>query len=57
MNSRWTRLANFSSIFLGLAPGISFLSAVADRFGLWSVYGQSNVSWGIMPDSWTIRVS
>jgi hypothetical protein len=26
--------------------GISFLSAVADRFGLWGAYGQPNVSWG-----------
>src|SRR5215472_3065551 len=40
------RLATFSSVFLRLALGISFLSAVADRFGLWGVYGQPNVSWG-----------
>jgi uncharacterized membrane protein YphA (DoxX/SURF4 family) len=26
--------------------GISFLSAVADRFGLWGGYGQPNVAWG-----------
>jgi hypothetical protein len=26
--------------------GIGFLSAVADRFGLWGVYGHSNVAWG-----------
>jgi hypothetical protein len=44
--SRWTRLATFSSVFLRLALAISFLSAVADRFGLWGVYGQPNVSWG-----------
>jgi uncharacterized membrane protein YphA (DoxX/SURF4 family) len=25
---------------------MSFLSAVADRFGLWGVYGQPNVAWG-----------
>ena len=42
----WTRFATFSSVFLRLALGISFLSAVADRFGLWGVYGQPNVSWG-----------
>jgi uncharacterized membrane protein YphA (DoxX/SURF4 family) len=41
-----TGLAKFSSVFLRLALGISFLSAVADRFGLWGVYGQPNVSWG-----------
>ena len=43
---RWTGLATFSSAFLRLALGISFLSAVADRFGLWGVYGRPNVSWG-----------
>jgi len=45
MNPRWTRLANFSSVFLRLALGISFLSAVADRFGLWGFYGRG-VAWG-----------
>ena len=43
---RLIRLATFSSVFLRLALGISFLSAVADRFGLWGVYGHANVSWG-----------
>jgi uncharacterized membrane protein YphA (DoxX/SURF4 family) len=46
MNPRWTGLAKFSSVFLRLALGVSFLSAVADRYGLWGVYGQPNVSWG-----------
>ena len=46
MNRRWTALAKFSSIFLRLALGIAFLSAVADRFGLWGVYGHPNVAWG-----------
>lgn len=45
-NPRWTGLGKFSSVFLRLALGISFLSAVADRFGFWGVYGQPNVSWG-----------
>jgi len=45
-STRWTELARFSSVFLRLALGISFLSAVADRFGLWGVYGQPNVAWG-----------
>ena len=44
--SRWTGLATVSPVLLRLALGISFLSAVADRFGLWGVYGQPNVSWG-----------
>jgi uncharacterized membrane protein YphA (DoxX/SURF4 family) len=46
MNIRWSGLATVSSVFLRLALGISFLSAVADRFGLWGVYGQPNVAWG-----------
>ena len=46
MNPRWTGLAKFGSVFLRLALGISFLSAVADRFGFWGAYGQANVKWG-----------
>lgn len=46
MNPPGTGLAKFSSVFLRLALGISFLSAVADRFGLWGVYGEPNVAWG-----------
>lgn len=33
-------------LFARLALGASFLSAVADRFGLWGPYGAKNVSWG-----------
>ena len=40
------RMRGFSSLFLRLALGLSFLSAVADRFGLWGAFGQPNVSWG-----------
>jgi uncharacterized membrane protein YphA (DoxX/SURF4 family) len=32
--------------FLRLALGASFLSAVADRFGLWGAFGQPGVAWG-----------
>jgi uncharacterized membrane protein YphA (DoxX/SURF4 family) len=46
MNTRLTGLPKASSVYLRLALGISFLSAVADRFGLWGVYGQTNVAWG-----------
>ena len=46
MNTRWAGMATVSSVFLRFALGISFLSAVADRFGLWGVYGQPNVAWG-----------
>src|SRR3954449_5717705 len=36
-------------LFARLALGASFLSAVADRFGLWGPYGAKNVSWGEFP--------
>jgi hypothetical protein len=39
------RLA-FSSVFLRFALGFSFLSAVADRFGLWGSFGDPHVAWG-----------
>jgi uncharacterized membrane protein YphA (DoxX/SURF4 family) len=42
----WERLAGFSSVFLRFALGLSFLSAVADRFGWWGAFGQPNVAWG-----------
>jgi len=46
MGTWWERSAGFSSVFLRLALGISFLSAVTDRFGWWGAFGQPNVSWG-----------
>src|SRR5262249_7558649 len=39
-------LGSFSSVFLRFALGLSFLSAVADRFGWWGAFGQPNVAWG-----------
>ena len=42
--SKW---GSVSSVFLRFALGLSFLSAVADRFGLWGQFGQPNVSWGM----------
>jgi thiosulfate dehydrogenase (quinone) large subunit len=33
-------------IYARLALGLGFLSAVADRLGLWGAPGQSNVAWG-----------
>jgi uncharacterized membrane protein YphA (DoxX/SURF4 family) len=36
--------------FARLALGSAFLSAVADRFGLWGPYGAKNVSWGNFAD-------
>ena len=40
------RLGGFGSVFLRCALGLGFLSAVADRFGLWGAFGQPNVEWG-----------
>jgi uncharacterized membrane protein YphA (DoxX/SURF4 family) len=42
----WIRWSSFSSVVLRFALGLSFLSAVADRFGLWGAFGQPNVAWG-----------
>ena len=36
----------FAAVFLRLALATSFLSSVADRFGLWGPPGTSDVSWG-----------
>jgi uncharacterized membrane protein YphA (DoxX/SURF4 family) len=43
MNAAFVR---WSALFLRLALGASFLSAVADRFGLWGAYGRPHVAWG-----------
>jgi len=43
MSLRWS---GFSSVVLRYGLGLGFLSAVADRFGLWGAYGQPNVEWG-----------
>ena len=41
-----TRNGSVSSLVLRLGLGLGFLSAVADRFGLWGSFGQPNVEWG-----------
>ena len=50
MNSKAARLTEYGTEIVRLlarfALGASFLSAVADRFGLWGPYGAKNVSWG-----------
>jgi len=38
--------ADIACLFARLALGASFLSAVADRFGVWGPHGARNVSWG-----------
>jgi uncharacterized membrane protein YphA (DoxX/SURF4 family) len=40
------RNSSMSSLVLRLGLGLGFLSAVADRFGLWGAFGQPNVEWG-----------
>jgi len=40
---KWTETAR---VFARLSLGASFLSAVADRFGLWGPPGAKGVSWG-----------
>jgi hypothetical protein len=39
-------LASVGSVFVRFAVGLSFLSAVADRFGWWGALSQPNVAWG-----------
>jgi thiosulfate dehydrogenase (quinone) large subunit len=39
-------LRGSATVFLRLALGVAFLSAVADRFGLWGPAGAKNVAWG-----------
>lgn len=46
MDATLKRAADYSTVFLRFALGFSFLSAVADRFGVWGAYGQPSVSWG-----------
>ena len=41
-------MKSFFILLLRLALGISFLSAVADRFGLWGPPGSALVAWGNM---------
>ena len=39
-------LRRLTSLYLRLALGVTFLSAVADRFGVWGPPGSHNVAWG-----------
>src|ERR1700739_838222 len=59
MNSKTAQLRENGTeivrLFARFALGASFLSAVADRFGLWGPYGAKNVSWGISVISWRTR--
>ena len=45
-DSALLKLRRLTSLCLRLALGIAFLSAVADRFGVWGPPGGHNVAWG-----------
>lgn len=40
------RLSQYAAVFLRIALGVTFLSSVADRFGMLGALGQPNVAWG-----------
>lgn len=40
------RFLRVGVVYLRLALGTAFLSAVADRFGLWGAFGHGHVAWG-----------
>ena len=40
------KMAGYAALLLRVGLGVGFLSAVADRFGLWGAFGQPNVEWG-----------
>lgn len=44
-----TRSTAVAAAFLRVALAAGFLSAVADRFGLWGTAGTPGVAWGSMP--------
>jgi uncharacterized membrane protein YphA (DoxX/SURF4 family) len=41
-----SKFASHATLLLRIGLGVGFLSAVADRFGLWGAFGQPNVEWG-----------
>jgi len=41
-----SKFASYSALLLRIGLGVGFLSAVADRFGVWGAFGQPNVEWG-----------
>ncbi len=43
---RDSKFASYATLLLRIGLGVGFLSAVADRFGLWGAFGQPNVEWG-----------
>ena len=41
-----SKFASYATLLLRVGLGVGFLSAVADRLGLWGAFGQPNVEWG-----------
>ena len=41
-----SKFASYPTVLLRIGLGVGFLSAVADRLGLWGAFGQPNVEWG-----------
>jgi uncharacterized membrane protein YphA (DoxX/SURF4 family) len=41
-----SKFASYSTLLLRIGLGVGFLSAVADRLGLWGAFGAPNVEWG-----------
>ncbi len=50
MTATLERAATYASFLLRLALGTAFLSAVADRFGVWGPPGATGVAWGSFED-------
>ena len=46
MTAKNSTFASCASLLLRVGLGFGFLSAVADRLGLWGAFGQPNVEWG-----------
>jgi uncharacterized membrane protein YphA (DoxX/SURF4 family) len=41
-----SKFTSYATLLLRIGLGVGFLSAVADRLGLWGPFGQPNVEWG-----------
>src|SRR5262249_16020022 len=46
MKATHNTIVRLASLYLRLALGVTFLSAVADRFGVWGPPGSPTVAWG-----------
>ena len=46
MNASSSVISRSLALYLRVALGVTFLSAVADRFGLWGPPGSAGVAWG-----------